>query len=51
MNFWKIRMLLQKDSGVHKCVGVDVGSVTDGFWLAVIEVMAFQRITTSFYSS
>lgn len=33
--FWKIHMLLQKDSSAHKCVGVDVCSVTEGFWFGV----------------
>lgn len=33
--FWKIHMLLLKDSSAHKCVGVDVCSVTEGFWFAV----------------
>lgn len=51
MNFWKIHMSPQKDSSAHKCVGVDVGSVTDGFWFAVKAVMVFHRITTLFYSS
>lgn len=37
-------MLLQRDSSAHKCVGVDVGSVTEGFWFAVKGVMVFQRI-------
>lgn len=41
-------MLLQKDSSAHKCVGVDVGLVTLGFWFAVKVVVVFQRITTFF---
>lgn len=42
-------MLLQKDRSAHKCVGVDVGLVTLGFWFAVKEVVVFQRITTFFF--
>lgn len=43
MNFWKIHMLLQKDSNAHKRVGVDVGWMTEGFWFPVKGVMVFPK--------
>lgn len=47
MNFWKIHVLLQKDSSTHKCVGVDVGSVTEGYWFAVKGVMVHHFLNFS----